>query len=127
MGAEITTAPDVSSVLQNAIREGLQRQGLSFTNDKTADGRELRIEFRTLEYAVAPNIVIGKLRASAAMKGICILGNSRPYEKLYRGEREEAILVYQFAYQNERYINEALSQAIQNLVQDQELIRCLAQ
>lgn len=127
MGAEITTTQDVPSVIQTAVREGLQRQGFSLITDKTADGRELRIELRTLEYAVTPGIVMGTLRASSAMKGICILGNSRPYEKLYRGEHEESILVVQFASQNERYINDALSQAIQSLVQDHELIRCLAQ
>jgi hypothetical protein len=99
----------------------------TLSTKKTPDGRELRIELRALEYGVAPGIVLATLRTGAAMKGICIIGNTRPYEKLYRGEHEESILVVQFASQNEQYLNEALSQAIQNLVQDQELIRCLAQ
>lgn len=127
MGAEITTAQDVPSIVQNAVREGLQRQGFSLTTDKTPDGRELHIELRALEYAVTPGIVMATLRTGAAMKGICIVGNARPYEKLYRGEHEESVLVVQFASANEQYINDALSQAIQSLVQDQELIRCLAQ
>lgn len=60
------------------------------------------------------------------MKAVCIIGNRRPYENLYRGEFQESIQVIQSDEANDRYINLAVSSAINSLLQDDQLLRCLA-
>jgi len=61
------------------------------------------------------------------MKGICIVDSLYPYEKLYRGTHEES--VYMFTptdAQINKYVNIALSHAINNLLSDSRLLKCLA-
>ena len=69
----------------------------------------------------------GTLRVNVGLKAICIRGPNRPYEKLHRGEFEESVQVVQQGEANGRYINTAVSAAVNALLSDQELMDCLAQ
>jgi uncharacterized lipoprotein len=127
LGAEITVAGDLANTVRTAIADGLQRQGFKITPNKPTDGRELRVEIRNLEYGVTQGFWAGTLRAECGLKAICIIGSSRPYEKIFRGEHIEKIQVVQGGQANERYINSAISKAINLLLQDSQLIYCLEQ
>ena len=94
--------------------------------DKSPEGRELRAEIRGLDYTLSQAIFASTLRIEAALKGICVAGSTRPYEGTYRGEHEEAILIVPTDSANEEYLNLVLSRAIQRLLQDTQLIQCLA-
>jgi uncharacterized lipoprotein len=128
VGAQITLQQDLPSVVQSAVMDGLKRQGFApVAAVNSTEGRELRVEVRNLDYNVIVGFWAGTLRTECALKGICILGTTRPYEQLYRGVREETVLVIQGASANEEYVNDALSKAIQELLADSKLSQCLAQ
>ncbi len=126
MSAEITSDPDVAPTVQGALTEGLRRQGFNPVAATGEDARALRVEIRNVEYKISAGIFSSKLRTEAVLKGICILGTARPYERLYRGQKEKNIMVVQSESQNEELLNEALSQAINSLLKDSELLKCLA-
>ena len=118
---------DLTNVVRTAVADGLQRQGFVITSHKAPDGHELRVEIRNLDYNVTQGFLAGTLRTECGLKAICIKGSARPYERLYRGEIMEKIQVVQGNQANEKYINSAISKAINSLLQDSELIHCLAQ
>ena len=82
---------------------------------------------RNLEYTVTQGIVTGTLRTEAALKGICNTTVNRKYEHLYRGTDEEQIFFYQFAKENAAHINNSLTKVIALLLDDKDLISCLAE
>ena len=126
MGADLTLAQDLPTIVRSAVSDGLQRQGFTPKTEKPADGRELRVEIRNLDYGVNVGFWTGTLRTECGLKAICVLGTDRPYERLYRGEVEETVLVVQGAEANNKYVNEALSKALNELLQDSQLSQCLA-
>jgi uncharacterized lipoprotein len=126
MGAEITVQGDLTNIVRTALSDGLQRQGFVVTSEKPADGRELRVEIRNLDYGVTMGFWAGSLRTECSLKAICIIGSKRPYEQLYRGEHQESVQVVQGAEANEGYLNSALSNAINSLLQDPRLSQALA-
>ena len=127
VGAELTVSGDITDTVRTAIADGLQRQGFVITSGKPTDGRELRVEIRNLDYGVTKGFWAGSLRTECGLKAICIIGSTRPYEKLYRGEHQESVQFVQGNAANEKYLNSAISKAINLLLQDPQLINCLAQ
>ncbi len=126
VGSEIAVEGDLRIPIRNSIADGLKRQGFTPVNENPPDDRQLRVEIRNLDYNVIMGFWSGTLKTGCGLKGVCILGNSRPYEKLYLGEFQESIQVVQSEAANERYINAAVSSAVNNLLQDIQLMRCLA-
>jgi uncharacterized lipoprotein YajG len=127
IGAELTVAGDLTNTVRTAVTDGLQRQGFVITSHRATEGHELRVEIRNLDYNVTQGFWAGTLRTECGLKVICIVGSARPYERLYRGEHMEKVQFIQGNQANERYINSAISRAINLLLQDSELIHCLAQ
>jgi hypothetical protein len=126
MGATITTAGDLASVVQEALADGLRRHGFNPVMGQIPEGRELRAEVRGLDYTLSQGIFGSTLRAESTLKGICVIGSTRPYEKTYRGEHEETIHIIPTDSANEEYLNLVLSLSIQRVLQDTQLIQCLA-
>jgi len=125
VGAELTIAGDLLEVVRKAISDGLQNQGFSPTTEKSVDGPELRVEVRNLDYRVVVGFWAGTLSTECGLKAICIQGSARPFEQLYRGEYQESVQVVQTEEANEKYINAAVSKAINALLQDSRLTQCL--
>jgi uncharacterized lipoprotein len=126
VGAHLTVAGDLNDVVRQSVSNGLAQRGLMVTPNKTPDGRELRVEIRNLDYEVTQGFWTGSLRANCSLKGICIIGSTRPYENLYRGQLQENVMVTQSSSANEKYINAVISQAINELLKDERLLQCLA-
>jgi hypothetical protein len=126
-GAKLTLGQDLASVVQAAVIAGLQSQGFNPVSEKSLDGRELRIEIRNLNYMFTPVLFYGVVRTAYSMKGYCIVGSSRLYERVYRGEREENVLAPPGDQSNETTVNDTLSRAIEELLNDGQLSKCLAQ
>ena len=126
-GAELTIAGDLTTAVRTAINDGLQQQGFKPTSEKPTDGRELRVEIRNLDYRLITGMWSGTLNTECGLKAICIRGSARPFEQLYRGEFQESVQVVQSEEENEKYVNTAVSKAINSLLQDSKLTQCLAQ
>jgi uncharacterized lipoprotein YajG len=126
VGADLTIEGDLSDVVRKALTDGLTQRGFTITPNKPADGRELRVEIRNLDYNVTMGFWTGSLKVDSTLKGICIIGSTRQYENVYRGDYQENVMAVQTSGANEKYINKVISQAINELLRDQQLIQCLA-
>jgi len=86
----------------------------------------LKVEIRDLKYEVDQGFWSGTLHAQCAMKALCQVGPGKPFEKLFRGEHQESVQVVQNAEENIRYVNDAVSKTINELLNDPELDQCLS-
>lgn len=126
VGADMTIDGDLASIVRTAIEEGLTRLGFRPTQDPTVE-RELRVEVRNLDYGVIVGFWAGTLKVDCSMKSVCVRDASRPYEQLHRGEFVESVQVVQGAEANNAYVSEAVSNAVNSLLADRELMQCLAE
>lgn len=125
-GGEITPVQEPREVVTEALITGLNRLGFITVLDQDESSSKLRGELRAIDYKVNQGFWAGGLNVDVALKAICVTGGQRKYEKLHRGHYEESIQMAQTKSSNESHINEALSQAINNVLNDGELIKCLA-
>jgi uncharacterized lipoprotein len=126
IGAELTVAQGFPAVLRDAFSQGLKDRGFSPTADLPADGRELRIEIRDLEYKVVMGFWVGTVRAQCSLKAVCQVKQQTPFERLFHGEREEKSEFIKSADANTKFVNDAISSAVNQVLSDQELVQCLA-
>tara|TARA_R110001583_G_scaffold89304_1_gene230623 strand:+ start:873 stop:1448 length:576 start_codon:yes stop_codon:yes gene_type:complete len=126
-GADITSDNDVVAIVRLEIIKGLEAQSFVISNELNNGPKELRVEIRNLEYKLTSGIFTGTLRTESALKGICLVNGKRSYEHLYRGGSEEQVLVAQFANENSAHINKALTEVIEDLLNDKSLFSCLAE
>lgn len=117
---------DLQTAVRDSVADGLRLQGFSPVDARPEDARELRVEIQDLEYTVTTNFWAHTLRTECALRAVCILGNRRPYENVYRGKFQDSVLVIQSEEANKGYINAAVSNAVNALLQDPQLLHCLA-
>ncbi len=126
-GANVTATGDVAAIVKTAVTNGLGSKGFSVSDTVRATyGRQLRVEIVNLSYTVVPGIVTGTLRSESALRGQCIDDKVSQYDRVHRGVSEEQVFFAQFAEENAAHINAAMSGAINALLEDGELINCLA-
>lgn len=125
IGTEIGVEGDLRVPIRNAIADGLKRHGFQPVDNRSSDIRELRVEIRNLDYNVTMGFWAGTLRTECGLKAVCILGSTRPFENLFRGEFQESVQVVQSEEVNERYINSAVTSAVNSLLNDAQLMQCL--
>jgi uncharacterized lipoprotein YajG len=126
VGSELTVAGDLAQTLDTSITEGLKNQGFVPTDRTIKDGRVLHVEIRDLEYNMIMGFWAGTMRTQCSLKAVCAVGNVRPFEKMYHGEHEESVQVVQTADANTEYVNDAVSKAVNQLLDDPDLAQCLA-
>lgn len=127
VGAEISASTaDVVTAVNQSLTSGLR--GLGFNPSATASpgAAELRVEIRALTYKVSQGFWTLPLDVDAALKAICLHGKDRGHEQLHRGHYEDSLQVVQGASNNDQYINQALSSAINEILLDRPLMTCLA-
>jgi len=127
IGADISLEGDLVAAVQRALADGFEKMDFKPGNAQLGNNTGIRVEIRNLDYVIIQGFWAGTLRVDAGLKAICIRNGLRPYEKLYHGEFVESIQVVQGKEANERYINTALSDAVNSLLSDRELLDCLAQ
>ncbi len=124
IGEQLTLDGDLVATIKAAVTEGLQRQG--FATDGPLEN-QLRVEIRNLDYGVNSGFWAGKLNIEFLLKGVCVKGNSRPYEQMYRGEFRKNVQVVQGADSNTEFVNQVVSQSVNALLNDATMTKCLAQ
>ena len=127
VGAALTVEGDLATQVQSSVADGLARQSFAPAFARPPDGREIRVEIRSLGYGMTIGFMGNTLRTECSLKAICIRGAVRPYEQFYRGEYEENVRGVQTDSENDRFVNVALSKAINALLQDRQLTGCLAE
>jgi uncharacterized lipoprotein len=121
--AEITTDQDVSEVVRNKVSEGLRANGFDVVTGANSLF-SMKVEIRLIEYTTSQGMWTGGIHTKAALKVICKNG-TREYENIYRQENEERIMVVPTAERNEEFINKVVSQTLDKIFQDAELMRFL--
>lgn len=125
-GGEITPVQQPADVVSTALVQGMTDLGFKPFREGQSDAPTMRVELRAIDYKVTQGFWAGGLTVDVAMKAICIVERQRLHEKLHRGHYEDAIQVVQSQSQNETYINTALSEAINQVLGDRDLLQCLA-
>jgi hypothetical protein len=89
--------------------------------------RELRVEIGELSYAINQTFWSAGLHVQCVLKATSSDGSAQLYEQSYRGVHEENIGFIPTKSESELYVNVAVSKAVNAVLQDQKLIRSLAQ
>ena len=123
--AEIHTTQDVAGIFQDKLIEGLKQKGF---NAIPYDGQSLltlRAEIRLIEYSTSTEMWKGSIQAKAVVASYSKKAD-RIHDRVYRAEREQAVVEAPPARTNERLINSAISEVLQRIVEDQNLTEFLA-
>ena len=123
--AEITAAQDIAVVVQKEIIDGLKKKGFTTVDGNGTSNTKLSVEVRLLEYSTSVGFWTGGVNIKGALKAVAGK-NGKVYEKMYRTDKEERVVVVPTAETNEEWINDALSEVLRQLLDDKELMMFLA-
>src|SRR5947209_6625721 len=118
--AEISTDQDLAPIFQQKIIEGLTQQGFRAVSSTEGPARLLKVEIRALQYTTDMDFWKGTVRTKAALQAYSKTEGSI-YDKLYVAEREEKATEAPRAKTNAKLINGAISDVLQQLLEDQKL------
>ena len=125
VGAKMTI-DDPEGIVSATVMESLRMNGFTAVEYDPALPRNLKIEIREIDFYLSKGIWwSGGVHTSASLKVIATNG-PRTYEEFYRAENERRTLVAPGEGDNERDVNETLSEAIQKIHHDNELMQFLA-
>ena len=127
IGATITIDQDLEQLVREQLEEGLQKNGFAIAGE--GDGREassMKVEIRAFEYVLVMGFWTGSAQTNATMKAICRNGDET-YEELFRTDHKRGAYAIPTGSKTDRILNEALSEILEKILQDQPLLRCLAQ
>ena len=122
--AEITSVQEISFIVQREIGDALKKKGYSVVDYGDALNPRLSVEVRLLQYSTSQGFWTGGVQIQSALKANATNG-LRMYEKMYRSEKEERVMVVPTAETNERWINDALSDVLNQLLNDSSLFSVL--
>lgn len=123
----MTIAGDLQGIVTTAIVSALQKHNFLVVLSAPADAvAMLRVEMRSLEAKNIMGFRAGTLRDEFAIKGICKSAGGKDYEKFYNGLFETSIQFVPTGEANDRYVSAAVSDGLSQLVNDNDMLRCLA-
>ncbi len=123
--AEITTDQDLAALIREKVASGLTKEGYQVINYPQSSGARLTLELRDLKYSTSTGFWTGGVDVDGALKAIGSNGDST-YEKLYRTDKKNRVVVVPTAETNEQWLNEALSDLLRQVFDDPELSAFLA-
>ena len=123
--AEIHTEQDVGNIFQDKLIEGLKQKGFNAIPYDGQSTLTLRAEIRLIEYSTSTDMWKGSIQAKAIVAAYSRKAD-RIHDRIYRTEREQAVLEAPLARTNERLINSVISEVLQRIVEDQNLTEFLA-
>jgi uncharacterized lipoprotein YajG len=127
VGADMTVEGDLQTIVTNALVEGLGKHDFKVSSQPQNLAARLRIEIRNLSSKNIMGFFAGTLRDEFGLKALCKSASGVEYEKLFNGLFETSLQVVPTGDANDRYISAAVSDAVNQLVNDDELLKCLAE
>ena len=122
--AEITSEQELSIIVDRELKKALKIKGFKIAEKASADNL-LTVEIRGLEYSTSQGFWTGGVHITGALKGRAKNGSSE-MEKMYRYEKEERVVIVPTAETNEKWLNEALTETLNQLINDPELLNFLS-
>lgn len=123
--AEITAAQDLAVVVQQHVVDALEQKGFTTADyDRDAPTR-LSVEIRLLEYSTSQGFWTGGVQVQGTLKAVA-MNDGEHFDKMYRSDEEKRVMVVPTADENEAWINTALSDVLNQMLNDDELVEFLA-
>jgi uncharacterized lipoprotein YajG len=116
--AKISTADSMDQVVAEKFTVGLQNLGFKVTKD-AATSRKITVELRFLEHSTSQGFWTGGVHSKGAVKVIAKFG-ATDFEKNFRGEEEERVMVVPTAEKNAELLNKILDQTLIKVFADEE-------
>ncbi|MFH1231478.1 MAG: YajG family lipoprotein [Planctomycetota bacterium] len=123
--AAITNEQDIPAIVQDEIIKGLQKKGFISVSSDSDTKRILNVEIRLIEYSTSIGFWTGGIQTKATLKAIAS-NNGKIYENLYRINNEKRVVIVPAANENERLVNEVITQVLEELFRDENLFSFLA-
>ena len=123
--AEITEEQDLAVVVKQQLVEGLRKKGFNPVEFNASKEPRLTIEIRLLEYTTSQGFWTGGVHVKGALKASALRA-AENYEHFYRSEKEERVVIVPTAESNEKLINSALSDLLNQVFEDTALFQFLA-
>src|SRR5262249_1307848 len=123
--AEITTDQNIAALFEQKITEGLEARGFKIVASRYQASATLKVEVRQIDYTTDMDFWKGTVLAKAALHASSRKDSFR-FEQLYLGERKRNTIEGPTAKSNEQLINGAISEAVENLINDDRLTTFLA-
>ena len=125
--AEITSTEDLDKVIKAQLIDALQKKGFNPVEFSATKEPRLTIEIRLLEYSTSNGIGSDGVYVKGALKASAIRASDN-YEHLYRSENLEHVIWAPMATAefNEKLINSALTELLNQVFIDKELFKFLA-
>ncbi len=124
--AKISNNQDITQVFSDAITEGLKRNGFLPVEGSDNSTRQLKVQIRLIRYETSTGFWTGGVHTKATIKAIAS-NNGKTYANLYRVENEKRFLFVPDSKENNRLINDIVSEVINELFNDQKLMSFLAE
>ena len=125
-GAKITTDQDLVEVIRHAVIDGMRAKGFEPVNANEAP-RSVKVELRTLSYETASGLLRGANLGQAILKLVASQPSGKTYERTYRSQQEIRTFFIASAETNAKVVNDALTDALQQMFADAALWRFLAE
>lgn len=123
--APLTTGNDVAAAVAAKLREAVaDNDFIVAQNDGYADAR-LKVEVLKISYNASGKYVAPKVNMAVQLRAVAERGGTT-YSPTYSIANEVVEALPLTAERNERIINEAVSQALQQVIEDESLWRFLA-
>lgn len=125
-GAKITSEQDVPALINEKVIEGLRKKGFRPVVYQKEFPKSLKVEIRLLQYSTSTGFWTGGIHMKSTLKAVA-KKDGKEYENIYRVDNEKRVFFVPGSSKNEQIINQAISEVLQKLFQDQELISFLAE
>jgi len=123
--AEITSSVDLEAIIKDQISSALTARGFIINSTNVASDTQLTVEIRMLQYSTFQNSWTGGVQVQGTLKASASKAGNN-YEKMYRYDREESVIIVPTAKMNEEWLNATLSEVLNKLLSDENLIKFLA-
>lgn len=118
---------DFAAIVRDSISQGLQSEGFAIVDAKQANGRELRVDIVTLRQMFHAGLIIPyhQVGANVVLKSSCVATNVVRLEKYYSKSHWTCCFHSETREEKEQLINRTVSNAINEMLNDDELRQCL--
>ena len=124
--AAITSEQNIAVLVRDALVAGYVKKGFNVVIHEGDPGRVLTVELSKLEYTTDMVYWKGIVMTDAVLNATTFKSGVR-FQQIYTGRRKETTIEAPRAKTNERLLNEAITEATKNLLEDPNLLRFLAE
>lgn len=126
VGADMTVDGDLEKIVRDALVAGLAKHNFALGGNARSAASKLHIEIRNLSSKNIMGFWAGTLRDEFGLKAFCKSDSGAEYQKMYNGVFETSIQVVPTGEANNKYVSSAVSDGVNQLVNDDGLLSCLA-